>query len=376
MRKKLWIIVLAAIAVLVGCQRRPLENIYSSTVRVIVKVLWTVEAYPEGIKPSGVTMYFFRDGEYYTSITTANVDSCTVQLPEGHYKMFMISQSPEEYWRQQFDHMTDFYNASTTLRSTVATWATRGTEEEVVENPEVMCAGVSDEFEITTKMTEDYQYYYSYLKKMAAASGKTKTKAVTNKTEDDDDDIAYYEERVEYYTIRIPVHPKSIVSQMWVSIYAKNADVLKAVRASNSGMARTFELTQGVTGSEEAIQIINQWTLTIDDEANRIGHVDGIITTFGLPNGEVPSAKRDSTLNVSALLIDDKTTADYVFNTGDKIKLLPPNVGYRAMYRLIFGSAEEPVIVLPDVTPPGGKASGMDATVEDWEDGETVEIPM
>lgn len=371
MKKRLWIIVLAAIAMLAGCQRRPLENIYSTTVRVIVKCLWTVEAYPEGIKPSGVTMYFFRDGEYYTTITTANVDSCTVNLPEGHYKMYMITQSPEEYWKMQFDHMTDFHNASTTLRPTVATWATRGTTEEVVENPEVICAGVSDEFEITTQMAEDYQYYYSYLKKMMAASGKTKTKAVVSEEE-----ITYYEERVEYYTIRIPVYPKNIVSQMWVSIYAKNADVLKSVRASNSGMARTFELTQDVTGSEEAIQIIDKWNLIMDDEANRIGHVDGLITTFGLPNGETPSAKRDSTLNVSALLIDNATVADYVFNTGNKIKLVEPNPGYRSMYRLIIGSAENPAMDLPDVKPPGGKTSGMDATVADWEEGETVEIPM
>ena len=141
-------------------------------------------------------------------------------------------------------------------------------------------------------------------------------------------------------------------------------------------MARTFGLTQGVTSSEEAIQIIDSWTLYMDDDANRIGHIDGIITTFGLPNGETPSAKRDSTLNVSALLIDNKTQADYVFNTGNLIKQIAPNPGYRAMYRLVFGSKENPIIELPDVQPEGGKASGMDATVEDWEDGETVEIPM
>ena len=364
-----------ALLVLGGCIIDPPLHLRQA-LKTIVKVIWKADMYPDGQKPDGVTFYIFRDGQPYDRQTTSDVDSCRVHLVPGKYRIYMISQSPDEFWTMSFNDMDDFDNASISLNETEVNWLTPDPDSPVVLNPEMLMVGVSDEFEITTKMTEDYQYYYSYLKKMAAASGKTKTKAVTNKTEDDDDDLAYYEERVEYYTIRIPVHPKSIVSQMWVSIYAKNADVLKAVRASNSGMARTFELTQGVTGSEEAIQIINQWTLTIDDEANRIGHVDGIITTFGLPNGEVPSAKRDSTLNVSALLIDDKTTADYVFNTGDKIKLLPPNVGYRAMYRLIFGSAEEPVIVLPDVTPPGGKASGMDATVEDWEDGETVEIPM
>ena len=188
--------------------------------------------------------------------------------------------------------------------------------------------------------------------------------------------IAEYEERVLYYTIRIPVRPQNIVSQLWVTIYAGNADVLKSVRASTSGMAKTYELTQFTTNNENAIQIINQWSLTMDDNVNRVGHIDGVITTFGLPNGESPTEKRDSSLNVSALLIDNSTVADYVFDVGDKIKELPPNPGYRKLYRLVFGTKEEPIIILPDVQPPGGKTSGMEATVDDWEDGETVEIPM
>ena len=171
MRKKLWILILAALTLLVGCERRPLEAIYRSTVRVIVKCIWEVHAYPKGMRPSGVTMYFFRNGEYYTTVTTANVDSCEVQLPEGSYKMYMITQSPEEYWRMEFDHMTSFSDAATTLRSTSATWATRTGEEPVVENPEVLCAGVADEFEISVKQTEEYQYYYTNLKKMKAAAG-------------------------------------------------------------------------------------------------------------------------------------------------------------------------------------------------------------
>ena len=185
-----------------------------------------------------------------------------------------------------------------------------------------------------------------------------------------------YKERIEYYTIRIPIHPRNVVSQLEVTIYAGNADVLKSVRASTSGMARTWELTQEVTDKEEAIQVINQWTLTMDDVARRVGHVDGIINTFGLPNGEMPSEMRDSTLNVSALLIDDVTVANYVFDTGDKIKMLEPNPGYKGLYRLIFGSVDEPAIKPPDVRPPDGKTSGMDATVDDWEDGETVEVAM
>jgi hypothetical protein len=141
-------------------------------------------------------------------------------------------------------------------------------------------------------------------------------------------------------------------------------------------MAKTFELTQFTTNNETAIQIIDEWKLSMDDVDNRIGHIDGIITTFGLPNGEVPTVLRDSTLNVSTLLIDNTTVKDYTFDVGDKIQVLQPNKGYRALYRLIFGDKDNPVIELPPVGPAQGKESGMDATVSDWEEGETVEIPM
>lgn len=370
MRKRnLWLLFLLLVMAAFGCQRRPLEIMYRSTVRVIVKCVWNVEAYPDGDKPSGVTMYFFRDGEFYNSITTSNVDSCEVQLEKGHYKMYMISQSPEEFWKMEFENMTSFNAAATTLREASTLW-TRGLEDVTVENPEVMCAGVAEEFDITEGMTEDYQYYYTHLQSIRAAkSNGTSTKA-------DNKDETYYEERVEYYTIRIPVYPKNIVSQLWVTIYSGNADVLKSVRASTSGMARTWELTQATTAADEAIQIINQWTLTMDDAARRVGHVDGIITTFGLPNGEVPTALRDSTLNVSALLVDNATVADYTFDVGDKIQVLKANRGYRHLYRLVFGSVAEPAITPPDVSPPGAQSSGMDATVSDWEEGETIDVPM
>ena len=364
MRRWLKIVLLFALVAFVGCERRPLNPTYSPTVRTVVKCVWAVDvhAYPEGEKPTGVTLYFFRNGKYYNSVTTSNVDSCAVQLPVGKYKMFMISQSPDEYGKMEFNHMHSFTEAATSLRQSSAKWALRSDmNEPVVENPEVLFAGISEEFEITVEMTEDYQYYYTNLKKKMASKGSTRA-----------DEIAEMEEMVRYYTIRIPITPRNIVSQLWFRIYSDNADVLKSVRASNSGMARTFELTQDITGSEEAIQMITDWTLTWDDRSRRIGHVDGIVTTFGLPNGEIPSAIRDSSLNVSALLIDNATVANYKFNVGDKIQKLDPNPGYRALYKVVFGSVDEPAIKPPDVSPQGG--GGFTAAVQDWDEEIEAEI--
>ena len=338
-------LILLFVMTLVACQRRPLFYGERESVEVMVKVVWKVAVYPEGIKPNGITLFYFRNGEYYMQQTTASVDSCAVQLEPGRYRLFMITESPEEYGYLEFDNLTDFDKASVTAIETKANWYTRADDEKTIVNPEMISAGVSDEFEVTDEMVEEYQHHLQEQKL---------TKA--------DDSGAV----VNYITIRVPIYPKSIVSQYWVTIYSDNVDVLKSVRASTSGMAKTFELTQDITAADEATQFITQWSVTTDDPEKRIGHVDGRITTFGFPNGEQPSALRDSTLNVAALMIDNETVQEYVFNVGDKIASETPPLGYRALYRLVLGSVTAPVIHPPDIVPVGGNG-GFDATVDDWE---------
>ena len=341
-RKTLIIALLTATILAAGsCIEPPLH--LRQSLEVLVKVLWKVDVYPDGEKPDGITLYFFREGEFYMQHTTSNVDSCVVQLAPGRYKLYMISQSPEEYWTMDFEDLHDFDNARVSVVETKSSWYTRSEEEVVINNPEIMLAGVSQEFEVTEDMI--------YLQR------KNATKAPDN---------------TYYYTIVVPIAPQSITSQYWVTIYSDNADVLKAVRASTTGMARTFYLTQGKTGDDEGTQLITQWTLTIDDEQRRVGHLDGYITTFGFPRGELPSSDRDSTLNVTALLVDEETVENYVFYVGDKIHLEDPPAGYRYLYRIIFGSVMEPAIHPKNVKPKG--TGGFTAGVTDWDEEMTLEI--
>ena len=349
-------------AIFASCERRPLEYISSLTVRVIVKCIWEVNAYPEGERPTGITLYIFKDGTFYNSVTTSNVDSCEVMLEKGHYSMYMISQSVDEYGTMEFEDMTNFTRARSVLEAGTADWATRGPDEIVVQDPEVLMAGVAQEFDVTEEMAVEYQKTY-------------KTWTDKKNQNADAQEISSLEEQVKYLTVRVPITPYNVVSQFWVTIYVGNADMLQSMRASVTGMARTFDLTLDVTDIEQATQVIRYWSLDMDDQPQHIGHVDGIITTFGLPEDQTPSTMRDSTLNVSALLVDNKTVADYVFNVGDKIQELEPNPGYRKLYRLIFGSMADPAIVLPDVIPveSGG---GFTANVTDWEDEIEAEIPI
>ena len=167
----------------------------------------------------------------------------------------------------------------------------------------------------------------------------------------------------------------NITSQLWVTVYAGNADMIMGMRAATTGFARTFGLTRSTTGHESVSQVLNEWQREMLTRTElRIGRLDGIITTFGYPDGELPSADRVPDLNISTLLVDNSTVHDYVFKVGDMITLEERNPGYRYLYRLILGSPDDPAIVIPEVDPaPGG---GFTAGVADWEEEYNVDIPL
>lgn len=350
MRKLLVLLVLLSLS---ACRIDPPLYMKPPAVDVIVKVLWKAEVYPDGVKPDGVTLYFFKEGEFYMQHSTAQVDSCVVKLEPGSYQMYMISQSPDEYGKMDFFDMTDFESAKVTVGEAETKWYSVADNEVLIQNPEMMTVGVSEKFEVSEDIVNELIH----------------SKADAGEEEQPEGPVVFY-------TIHVPVDPVSIVSQFWVSIYSDNADMLKSVRATTTGMARTFNLTKGTTGDEEGTQVISEWSLTMDDPVTRVGHLDGKVTTFGFPRGELPSPDRDPTLNVSTLLVDNQTVEDYTFFVGDKITLEDPPEGYRALFRLIFGSKTEPAITPSEVVPPEGEPSGFDATVSDWEEGEEREIDM
>jgi hypothetical protein len=168
----------------------------------------------------------------------------------------------------------------------------------------------------------------------------------------------------------------NITSQFWVTVYAGNAHMIKGMRAATTGMARTFGLTQSTTAHESASQVLNDWELEMLTKADMpIGKLDCMITTFGLPDGEVPSASRNPDLNISTLLVDNASVHDFTFKIGDKITLDQRNPGYRNLYRLILGSPDDPAIIIP-IVEPEENSGGFTAGVVDWDDEIEIDIPL
>lgn len=350
-----------------GCTRRPLEREFGGAMKVIVKCFWSLDNYPEN--PTGITIYLFREGDPAPRvITTTSVDRYEMNLGVGKYKLYVISQSPGEYWTFDFENMDSYDDAQVTLIENPSSWFARYTkvdDEVVVNNPENLAVGMAEPFEITQEMIDKYLKYYEQYEHDHIYDPREGWKGGDGSNHDYGGlDI-----------IEVPVTPMNITSQLWVTVYAGNAHMIKGMRAATTGFARTFGLTQSTTAHESVSQALNEWQLEMLTKAEmKIGRLDGMITTFGLPDGAVPSPDRTPDLNISTLLVDNSTVHDYVFKVGDKITLEERNPGYRNLYRLILGSPDDPAIIIPEVDPaPGG---GFTAGVADWEDEYNVDIPL
>jgi len=366
MTKTLRNILLVVLAVLAAasCNRRPLWEEDEAGARVKIKVNWS-----EFVEhPSGMTMMLFNENNKLIQIVTNDVDSVYVTLPEGQWKVYVFNQSTSEFGSIGFAGMEHFETAEAYVNDIVkSSWYFKsgGEEEIVAKEPENLGVAVG-EFEISSDMYNQYKRYYL-------------TKADGAPAEIEDEFTA------------ITLYPTNVVSLLEVTAFFKGIQNLNSAHASLTGLAEGFYLTQNRPNDTEVTQLLESWTKYIDDDDPTLGYIKmkSSATTFGLPGGyeDIKDfSQRDSTLNLftmSCMLRDLKTRLDFPFYVGNKFEVEKYEVGIGAevtiAIRLILKlevGYENP-IDLPDVPPAdGGNASGFDATVDDWEEGETIEISM
>lgn len=380
--RKLWFILISALAlILASCERRPLEYYYRPTCRVILNVDWS--NFPE--IPTGMSAYFFRDGDNYPIVaTTSEIYSTEVDLPVGHFRCFVMNQTPEEFWTYSFMNMNDFSTAEATLTMTKSGWykskvSRAGIDPAAVAvAPEDLGIALIDEFEITEEMVDDYQALY--------ADWKTKTKAAQTKGSASDDSTkdaaAKAKVALDGATYHIYGIAYNVVCELNVKVHIQNIYNLYSARASMDGLADGFLISADRASDNETVQLMDSdvWSKHIDDIDPTKGYVEGRVRTLGLP-GSISGnlALRDPNANIfnfSCQLVDRTTTRDFEFKVGNKFNIEMGVHGINLVLDLELGTWEDPDVVLPDVPPAGGDGGGFDVNVDEWEQGETVEIPM
>lgn len=354
-------VVLAATA----CERRPMEADYAPTVKVIVKCDWQYFAE----EPTGMTMYFFKDGEDTPRIiSTSQINNVAVNLPAGHWRMFLINQSVYEFSSYEFFDMNNYSKAFVRLAEIKSKWYTPAQSESkntfIGHDPEHLAVALASEFDITHEMVEHYQSAYSQYKT------RLKSKAP-------DSELDYYLSAMDEYTYIIPVTAHDIISTVRARIYINNIRSLRAVRASLTGMAQNFVLTEDRTDNGDVDQLLESWVLEYDHEVPTRGYIESEVTTLGLPDGVTNVEGRSPDLNklgLNMLLKDGVTTVIFDFLVGHKFQITKDEsgLGLRLNLYLQEGYDKDPVITLPDVPDPEG--GGFKADVEDW--AEEINVPI
>lgn len=350
--RSLTFMAIALVLVLTGCYRRPLEVYYHNVARVRVNVDW--ETY-FGEKPSGMTMLLYKDGDQATiSRTDHNVTTQTFNLSPGMYKLMVFNLSPDEFGSIRFENINSYENATARARD-ITTRVGRMWDKGVryMADPEPIGVAV-DQFEITEEMIKDYLVFVDYRQRNNLP---------------DTTDIVYNE----------VVDP--MTTHLNVRVMVKGFKSMRSVEASITGMSDGFHMTRVDRTTETGIMLLDSWNATAIEGEDNKGWITTSISTFGLPFGKEKAENREPEENVLTLafLLKDGNVKTFNYNVGKIMKYLTPS-GDALTKAEVLRDIEVEIVIddpidSPDLPPvDDADASGFDAHVDDWEEGDTYEI--
>lgn len=350
--RSLTLMAIALGLVLSGCERRPLEVYYNNVARVRINVDW--DKYFTG-KPSGMTMLLYQDGDQATvSRTSHEVTTQTFNLQPGMYKLMVFNLSPGEFGSIGFSDLNS-YDGATARAKDITTRAPRRWDADIryMCDPEDIGVAV-DQFEITEEMIEDYIRFVDYRKRNNLP---------------DTTDIVYNE----------VVNP--MTTHLNCRVMVKGFKSMRSVEASITGMSDGFYMSRVDRTQETGTMLLDTWNATpIEGEDNK-GWITTSISTFGLPFGKEKAENREAEDNVLTLafLLKDGKVRTFTYNVGKIMKYLTPS-GDALTKEEILRDIEVEIVLddpidCPDLPPvEDQEASGFDAYVEDWEEGDTYEV--
>jgi len=361
MNRFLTMAAIMVLVVLTGCERRPLEVVADSRVRVRIVINWRVnftEIYNQ--EPNGMTVMLWGVNTGARIVESVNGNSASIKLEPDTYQMIIYNDREDEFLPyMSIRDATDYENI--TMRLQHYTRA-RDTEPPYIYYPEPIGVAV-DTFLITPEMvasdTSIFVPYDEYI-----------------------DD--YTHEHISERVYEIPEVATPMTVTLYIKAKVKHRQSLKGIEASISGMAEGFYMSQIYRTRETGTIELDPkgWEfVTYGEEKDSMGIIANKTVTFGLPHGKELLDERNAEDNVLTLDITlaNDSVQHCTFNVGKDIRYITPEgreaqIRYRQdLHDLKLELDLSDVIVMPPMPDPGGGA-GFDAKVIDWEDGGTIDI--
>lgn len=351
MNRKLFISIAAfwMIAILSGCHHKELCYRHPHTARVRINTDWSHFEAKE--KPTGMTVMIYRNSSTATGkskptgenefvspvkVLSNNTAYIETDLPEGVYHSVVFNQSESEFGTLLFSNMEDWQKAQVTTGPAPTKWyTTRNEDEKTAHEPEWFGTSSREGAILTYEMIQQWGQAYGLASKAPDAINL------------DNHDV------------------KNVIYTIEIHVLIKNVYNLKSVRGAITGMAEGYNFSGSRTLGSKVTHLLEEWKLEIDKTDPTRGTIKKAFQSFGLPAGHSDQPE-ENMLNLSVLLVDNKTQLDFPFEVGH---LWQENADGRDLKLTLNLELKDP---LPDVKPVGGSEGGFDATVEDW--GEEIEV--
>lgn len=173
------------------------------------------------------------------------------------------------------------------------------------------------------------------------------------------------------------LYPRNIIYTLHVEIHTENIGNVKSARGAISGFASGRRLASDMPNDNTltATHLIesDDWTRTRTSVNPDKGIVKCDIRCFGLPSNH-SGTPEENILEFQALLSDGKTVLKYEIPVGNLIISKDRPTGGRGENLDLYLK-----IHLDPPVPPGnsdGTGSGFDASIEDWDEGEDIDIGL
>jgi len=326
MKKLKLLLLLFAVIIASSCERQPL--IYGRWHDLKVVVDWT----DFGVPPTGMTLFFYHeDGSNIVAFSSNDVDSTTVRLKEGKYNVLLINLSPAEFGAIGFDKMNSYETAQAYIDKTLSSWYNYNGNSQVAKIPEKF--GVAR---------------YEWIEVLGLPNEKLEMK------------------------------PKCKVYTNYVMIRIEGFHNARSVRGAMRDMSGTYSMREDTVTSDKITHLIENWKLVADSLDKTRGYVWGSFKTSGSESIGSNVNPSDVQLDVSFLLVDNKTVENYTFNVGDRIKryqnqmILTLDIG---ITHTGGNRPEDNPVILPDVNPIWNNGGGFDVNVDNWGDN-IIDIPI
>jgi len=358
-----FIVLSSVLIALCGCQKRRLYYPWELSARVHLAVDWSqcME------RPSGMTLILYGDnGRTYTTVTS-EVDGVDLDVMSGHYTALVFCYSVEEWASLRLSGLDTRGGALASLPLGPSSWRnTYGVADIVSSVPPSVISAVGDAggFSIDDEQVDAWQ---DHLRR----SGKQRWETIEGGTLD-----------------VLTLVPRDLVYGLEVRVRAERANNIKAVRAGIDGLAGAVTLADGRTAGDSVVQTIDDsWSMKGDAT---LATLTGRTRTLGLPGdatASLPDALRSpstNTLDLHVLLRDLVTVIDTTVAVGHRWTVEPsenragePATRLTMVLRIGFGDMGEDdrPMVIPE-TKPMETSSGFDAVVGEWEEGESIELPL